>query len=88
MDALFWDRRRPRLHSVATQTALGQRGQTRTPAVPEECVHSNQGVTKGQLFPKSSTPVYSHNSSATDPDNVSCIRDIEPAAFGTACPTN
>ena len=33
-DALFWDRRRPRLHLSPLGT-LSQRWQARTPAVPE-----------------------------------------------------
>ena len=44
--ALFWDRRRPRLLAFHFGR-LVVTGQARTPAVPEEGVLKNMGVTKG-----------------------------------------
>ncbi|HEY5405076.1 MAG TPA: hypothetical protein VIK24_19545, partial [Pyrinomonadaceae bacterium] len=46
-DALFWDRRRPRLQNVTTHDFLAVRGQARTPAVPEERARYFIGVTEG-----------------------------------------
>jgi len=46
MGALFWDRRRPRLHA-SPQKRPKLTVQARTPAVPEEGAHWFKGVTEG-----------------------------------------
>jgi len=48
-DALFWDRRRPRLHSSPLMPHKRRR-QARTPAVPEERALLFDGVTKMGLL--------------------------------------